>query len=50
MADRLLNWSWAAVEGDHVVAAAHQAVDHVAAHAAKANEAELHRQGLQSMT
>ena len=44
--DGFLDWSGTAVEGHHLVAAARQAVDHVAAHAAKANEAKLHAESL----
>ena len=42
VADRLLDRAWAAVEGDDLVAAERQAVNHVAAHAAKPDEAKLH--------
>ena len=40
--DGFLDWAGAAIEGHDLVAAARQAVDHVAAHAAEANEAKLH--------
>ena len=42
MLDRFLYRPRAAIEGDDLVAAAGQAVDHIAAHAAEANEAKLH--------
>jgi hypothetical protein len=40
--DGLLDGARAAVEGHYLVAAEREAVDHVAAHAAEANEAKLH--------
>src|SRR5207245_609072 len=42
VADRLLDWTRTAVESDDLVAAERQAVNHIAAHAAKPDEAKLH--------
>ena len=42
MAHGLLDRAWAAVEGHYLVAATRQAMNHIAAHAAEANEAKLH--------
>ena len=45
VADRILDGPRAAVECHDLVSTARQAVDHIAAHAAEANEAKLHMSG-----
>jgi hypothetical protein len=46
MPNGFLDRAWAAVKGHDVVAATRKAVNHIAAHAAEANEAKLHIRSL----